>query len=109
MLCITATKVTLQTHPELVAQSPGEPHNNTDHDRPLSAKALVWLSRAEVEERGLIRKRAWDGFERPTRQQVKWSSCRSQDARLIAFCRIEGATSNRKRRGAGRRGVRAVD
>lgn len=55
-------------------------------------------------------KRAWDGVERPTSQQVKWSSCRSRDAHsLTAFCRIEGATSNRKRRGAGRRGVRVVD
>lgn len=49
------------------------------------------------------------GVERPTRQLVKWSSCRSWDASLKAFCRIEGATSNRKRKGAGRRGVRVVD
>lgn len=54
-------------------------------------------------------KTAWYGVERPTSQQVKWSSCRSRDASLKAFCRIEGATSNRKRRGAGKRGVRVVD
>lgn len=55
------------------------------------------------------KKRAWDGVERPTSQLVKWSSCRSQDASLTAFCRIEGAASNRKRRGAGRRSVRVVN
>lgn len=37
------------------------------------------------------------GVERLTSQQVKWSSCRSWDASLKAFCRIEGATSNKKR------------
>lgn len=42
----------------------------------------------------------------PTSQRVKWSSCRSPGCRgLTAFCRIEGATSRKKRRGAGRRGV----
>lgn len=36
-------------------------------------------------------------FERLTSQLVKWSSCRSWDASLKAFCRIEGATSDKKR------------
>lgn len=36
------------------------------------------------------------------------ASCRSWDASLKAFCRIEGATSNKKR-GAGRWGVRVVN
>lgn len=72
--------------------------------------AFVWLSRAKVRERKVdSEKTAWYGVERPTSQQVKWSSCRSRDASLKAFCRIEGATSNRKRRGAGKRGVRVVD
>lgn len=99
-----------------MTQSPGEPHNDvrtrfcSDH-RPLAA--FVWLSRAKVKEReremgDSEKKRAWDGVVRPTSQLVKWSNCRSQDAGLTAFCRIEGATSNRKRRGAGERGVRVV-
>lgn len=37
------------------------------------------------------------GVERLSSQLVKWSSRRSWDASLKAFCRIEGATSNRKR------------
>lgn len=90
------------------------------------AVAFVWLSRAkvrgtvterEVEERWLIqgeekKKRAWDEVERPTSQLVKWSSCRSRDASLTAFCRIEGATSKRRRGGGVGRvqvGVRVVD
>lgn len=83
----------------------------SDHRPHVSSTAFVWLSRAKVRdrERCVIRRRAWDGVERPTSQQVKWSSCRSRDASLTAYCRIEGATSNRKRRGAGRIGVRVVD
>lgn len=93
--------------------------SGSDH-RPVAA--FVWLSRAkvrgteterEVEEMADPegkKKGAWDEVERPTSQLVKWSSCRSRDASLTAFCRIEGATSKRRKGSGGVQvGVRVVD